>query len=130
MSLVRSKLLVLSSTYPRWTGDHEPGFVHELSKRLTDDFDIHVLCPHSPNTKKREHMDGITVHRFQYAPTPLETLVSDGGIMNNLKHHHWKWLLLPTFFLSMIWNTVRLIRQLNPDAIHAHWLIPQGLAHL
>ena len=27
-------LLVLASTYPRWRNDPEPGFVHELSKRL------------------------------------------------------------------------------------------------
>ena len=33
---VRHRLLVLASTYPRWSGDHEPGFVHELNRRLVD----------------------------------------------------------------------------------------------
>ena len=39
----RPALLVLSSTYPRWKDDPEPGFVHELSKRLTADFDVIAL---------------------------------------------------------------------------------------
>ena len=32
--------MVLASTYPRWRGDKEPGFVHELAKRLVDRFRV------------------------------------------------------------------------------------------
>jgi hypothetical protein len=35
------RLLVLTSTFPRWRDDPEPAFVHELARRLTDGFDIH-----------------------------------------------------------------------------------------
>ena len=30
-------------------------------------------------------MDAVHVHRYRYAPGPLETLVNDGGIVTNLK---------------------------------------------
>jgi glycosyltransferase involved in cell wall biosynthesis len=104
--------------------------VHELSRRLVDDFDVYVLCPHAPGAAPDEAMDGVCVHRFRYAPSRYETLVQGGGIINNLKHRPWKWLLVPPFLAALTWRTVRAIRQLNPDVVHAHWILPQGLAVL
>ena len=123
----KKKLLVLASTYPRWQGDHEPGFVHELSRRLTDDFEVTVICPSAPGTKHREILDGVSVSRYRYAPASLETLVNDGGIVSNLKSRPWKWLLLPGFLLGQLWAVWRAFRQSRPDVVHAHWLLPQGL---
>lgn len=54
-------VLVLASTFPRWKGDPEPGFVHELAKRLTTEFNIIVLCPHAPGAQLNEWMDGVEV---------------------------------------------------------------------
>jgi glycosyltransferase involved in cell wall biosynthesis len=123
----RPRLLVLASTYPRWLGDPEPGFVHELSRRLTDKFDVTVLGPHAAGAATEEMFDGVRVVRYRYAPMRLETLVNDGGIVTNLKRHRWKWLLVPGFLLMQAWSTWRLIRQFRPDVVHAHWLLPQGL---
>ncbi|MBB1117750.1 glycosyltransferase [Stenotrophomonas sp. W1S232] len=121
------RLLVLASTYPRWAGDHEPGFVHELSKRLASDFKVTVLCPHAPGTSTSENLDGVEVVRYRYAPRALETLVNDGGIVTNLRLHRWKILLVPGFVLAQAWAAWRLIRCTRIDVIHAHWLVPQGL---
>lgn len=130
----KKRLLVLASTYPRWRDDPEPGFVHELSRRLADDFEVFVLCPHAPGAKVRERMDGVDVHRYRYAPAALETLVNNGGVNGNLKKSPWKWLLVPCFLFSQWWHTLQLIQRLKPDVVHAHWIIPQGLilyfAHL
>lgn len=123
----RKRLLVLASTYPRWQDDPEPGFVHELSRRLADGFEVVVLCPHAAGAKARERMDGVDIHRYRYAPATLETLINNGGINGNLKKSPWKWLLVPGFLLSQWWHTVRLIQRLKPDVVHAHWIVPQGL---
>lgn len=123
----RPVLLVLASTYPRWTGDPEPGFVHELSKRLADDFRVIVLGPHAPDAKPREMLEGVEVVRYRYAPERWETLVNDGGIVTNLKRARWKLLLVPGFVLGQAWVAWRLMRRERVDVIHAHWLIPQGL---
>lgn len=125
-----ARLLVLASTYPRWMGDHEPGFVHELSKRLTDKFDVVVISPHAPDSAVSEEMDGVEVRRFRYAPARFETLVNNGGIVTNLRTYLWKWLLLPLFFAGLCWSTFQVIRKFKPDVIHAHWLIPQGFVLL
>ncbi|GAA4999076.1 glycosyltransferase family 4 protein [Pseudoluteimonas lycopersici] len=123
----RPRLLVLASTYPRWPGDPEPGFVHELAKRLADRFRVIALVPHAPGAKRRECMDGVDVVRYRYAPRRMETLVNDGGIVTNLRRAKWKLLLVPAFVLAQAWATWRLLRRERIDVVHAHWLLPQGL---
>ncbi|KAG9593263.1 hypothetical protein KCV01_g10759, partial [Aureobasidium melanogenum] len=115
----------LATTYPRWHGDHEPGFVHELAKRLTDRFDVHAVVPHAKGAARREVLDGVTVWRYRYAPTRWETLVQDGGITTHLRRSPWKWLLVPGFFL-MQWAAAR--RLAGKGAIvHAHWIVLPGI---
>ena len=125
---VRHRLLVLASTYPRWSGDHEPGFVHELNRRLVDHFEVQVICPHAPGAARQEVLDGVTVHRFRYGPNAMETLVQDGGILTNLKHAPWKWCVVPFFFLGLLAATSKHVKQIRPHCIHAHWIVPQGLS--
>jgi glycosyltransferase involved in cell wall biosynthesis len=124
--MIRKKLLVVSSTYPRWTGDPEPAFVHELSKRLTQEFEVHVVCPHSVDALVYELLDGVHVHRFRYAPNTFETLVSGGGILSNLKSNRWKYLLVIPYLIGLAWALLKIVRKNQPDVIHAHWIIPQG----
>lgn len=125
--MIKPKLLIATSTYPRWQGDPEPGFVHELARRLTDHFDVVVLCPHAAGALSQERLDGVEVLRYRYAPDCWESLVNNGGIVENLKKNVWKWLLLPSFFLAQFLALWRIRRHFCPDVIHAHWLIPQGL---
>ncbi|MDB5973823.1 MAG: hypothetical protein JWR07_583, partial [Nevskia sp.] len=123
----RPSLLVLASTYPRWRGDSEPGFVHELCRRLTGSFKVIAVVPSSPSAAAHELLDGVEVFRFRYAPRRLETLVNDGGIVANLRRNPWKLMLLPSFVVGQAWLAARLFRRFRFAAVHAHWLIPQGL---
>lgn len=123
----KPRLLVVTSTYPRWAGDQEPGFVHGLSRGLLQSFDVMVLCPHAPGATVFEVLDGVAVRRYRYAPARFETLVSDGGILGNLRRSRWKWLLVPGFLASQLVMLRRLRRSWKPEVVHAHWLLPQGL---
>ena len=123
----RPGLLVLASTYPRWRGDPEPGFVYELCKRLASHFRVIVVCPHASGAPEHEIMDGVEVVRYRYAPFKLETLVNDGGIVTNLKRRKWKWLLVPSFVLMQAWSAWQIMRRESISVLHAHWLIPQGM---
>lgn len=124
----KKNLLVLASTYPRWLGDHEPGFVHELAKRLAGTFNVIVICPHADGAEEYETLEGVSVFRYRYAPKGFESLVNDGGIVSNLKKSPWKVLLLPLFFVAQLLLIRRIIKSEAIDVVHAHWLIPQGLA--
>ncbi|MEX2474377.1 glycosyltransferase [Marinobacter sp.] len=127
MSKKKAKLLVLTSTYPRWLGDYEPGFVHELSKRLTQEFEVTVLCPRSKGASSLEFIDDVRIIRFRYAPSPFESLIHNGGIIGNIKANPLKATLLPLLILGQFFAFLKIIIAWKPDVIHAHWLIPQGL---
>jgi len=80
---MKPRVLVLATTYPRWQHDTIPGFVHELSKRLTPAFDVHVLAPHCAGAATHEVMEGVHVKRFRYAPPGWEKLCYGSGM-------HWR----------------------------------------
>lgn len=124
----RPKILVLTSTFPRWKNDSEPAFVFELSRRLNAAFDVTILAPRSPGSKDKETMAGLRVIRFAYFIRRWENLAThSGGILNRLRANPFNYLLVPFFLLGQIWALVRLLGRGKFDLIHAHWLIPQGL---
>ena len=121
------RILVLTSTFPRWKGDEDPPFVFELCNRLRAHYQIYVLAPRCPGTQTEEYLSGIYVRRFRYFLKPWERLAYQGGILSKLKHHPWQYGLLPFFFMGEFIALVRLLRKYEFHLIHAHWLIPQGL---
>jgi glycosyltransferase involved in cell wall biosynthesis len=127
----KPRLLVLTSTFPRWRDDVEPPFVFELSQRLTGAFDITVLTPRSPGSLERETLDGLRIIRFPYFIRGRENLASHGGgILNRLRANPLNYLLVAPFLIGQLWALVRMLRREEWDLIHAHWLIPQGLVAL
>jgi len=123
----KPKLLVLTSTFPRWKDDTDPPFVYELSKRLTSSFDVTVHAPHYPGALVREQMGGVQVHRFRYFFPPFEKLAGGQGIVPKLRRNILYFFLLPFFLFFQLVSLVILISKQRPNIIHAHWLIPQGL---
>lgn len=128
MASGRPALLVITSTYPRSATDVLPRFVHDLSKRLTPSFELHVLAPSTPGAAANEEMDGVHVHRFRYCFRSLETLANVEGFLPALKSQPWRALLLPLFFGSEVWAIGKLARYHKVSLLHAHWIVPQGLA--
>ena len=123
-------ILVLTSTYPRWSGDTEPAFVHLLGKQLADKYKITVLAPHYPGARRHEVMDGIEIYRYRYCLPTAEHLAYDGGILTNIRNNRLKLLLVPLFLLSQLTSAWILCRRHNFSLIHAHWIIPQGVIAL
>ena len=74
----RPTVLVLASTFPRWSDDTEPRFVENLSYELVNEFDVIVLAPHCRGAARREILQlgdrELEVHRFRYCFEALETL--------------------------------------------------------
>jgi glycosyltransferase involved in cell wall biosynthesis len=123
----RSRLLVLTSTFPRWEGDSEPGFVFDLCRHLAATHDVAVLAPHAPGSRLHETLSGVRVVRFRYGPERWERLAYDGGIMANLRRNPLLYFMLPLFFLAQLSALMGLLRRLKPTAVHAHWIVPQGI---
>ncbi len=122
----KPKLLVITSTFPRWPDDSVPPFVYELCKRLQREFSLTVLAPHFPGGAVRERWDNIDIRRFRYFWSPLEKLALGDGITSTLRKNFLYYLLVPFFLVGELIAIKRTLREIKPDLIHAHWVIPQG----
>ena len=129
---MKPKLLVLASTFPGTPGDGTPAFVLDLAWQQAKDFDVTVLTPMTPGAAAQESMaspDGLTtvsVVRYRYFFKRWEDL-AHGAILDNLKARKSRLLQVPLLAHFLFYGTRRLVRQLAPAAIHAHWVIPQGI---
>ncbi len=122
----KKKLLVTASTFPRWENDTEPRFVLDLSKALTEYFDVTCLVPACPGANDSEVLEGVKVLRYHYFPIhKFETLCYPGAIVPRIKEKKIRAILVPFLFLGL-WNALRKNLK-NYDFVHAHWLIPQGI---
>jgi glycosyltransferase involved in cell wall biosynthesis len=126
----RKRVLVLTSTFPRWREDVEPAFVLSLCRGLTRYCDIHVVAPHFHGAADEEVLEEVSVTRFHYWISRWQTLAFEGGIANRLKRDPWKLLMLPFFVAAQALAARRLLRRRPFDVIHAHWILPQGLTAL
>lgn len=122
----KKRLLVTASTFPRWEGDTEPGFVLDLASHMTEWFQITALVPAAPGAKERETLKGVEVIRYHYFPIhKWETLCYPGAIVPRIKEKRIRVLLVPFLFLSLYLHLWKLLP--DYDVVHAHWLIPQGI---
>ena len=126
MKRKKKRLLVTASTFPRLEGDTEPRFILDLSKAMQKYFDVTVLVPSAPGTKRKEKIEGVRVIRYHYFPIHRwETLCYPGAIVPRIKEKKIRVLLVPFLFIGLWWKLFRILPQY--DVVHAHWLIPQGI---
>jgi len=124
----RRRVLVMTSTFPRWKNDKGPAFVFELSRRLSVEFEITILAPRSVDSQKEENISGLRVVRFPYFFNRWEKLaMHGGGILNQLRTNRLYYGMVPFFLLGQLAALLRLLRRERFDLIHAHWIIPQGV---
>ena len=121
-------VLVLTSTFPRWTNDATPSFVFELSNLLAKKYKIVVLAPHSFKAAKKERLGNLIVCRFRYfSPEKYQKIAYGAGVIPNVKKSFLAKIQIPLFLASQFKNAKNIIETEKIDSIHAHWLIPQGL---
>jgi glycosyltransferase involved in cell wall biosynthesis len=122
------RVVFVVSSYPRYPGDSASVFLHHLAVHLRHHgITVTVLAPDDAQATQ-EPLDGVTVQRFRYALRRSgQRLAYGSGMLPNLKHQPWLYLQLPVFMLALTWRLWRVSRQLRPDVLHAHWVIPQGL---
>ena len=121
------RILVLTSSYPRFNRDSSSVFLRYLYRQLYRyGYDIHIITPDDPHTGTADH-DGIHVHRFRYFPKSLQKLAYGSGIVHNLRNQPLRWIQVPFFAVSMFAMFFWLTLKLKPAVVHSHWLVPMGV---
>lgn len=125
--MTKPKVLVLTSSYPKFKGDVNGNFVFELVTRLKCDFEIFVVAPGFNGSLKFEIIDGINIYRYkQFFLNNIE-LAYGSDILEKIKSNYLYLLVVPFFLFSQFQSIRKIVKKNNIKVIHAHWLIPQGL---
>jgi len=125
------KIIVTSSTYPRWANDRVPMFIHDqlvFLKRNYPNMDITLLTPHHIGAKKYEKSEFGEIFRFKYFFPERFQCLAYPAILPNLKKNKLLYLQIPFFFLFEFIALFNLVKKRKPDYIYSHWFIPQGIA--
>lgn len=118
------KICMLTSSFPRYTGDYAGPFIYQLAHKLVQqNVKVYIVTPTDENALPYEIMDGIYVHRFQYMPsTRYQRLTYHNGGIPVALHQSWlAWFQIIPFilaFLRMAWRVGRYC-----DIFHAHWTL-------
>jgi len=126
------RVLVLTSSFPRFPGDSAGVFILSLCKELRKrGIDIEVLAPHDYGCKRHEIWGGIQVTRFPYFyPLRFQRLCYGAGILKNMMESPLGFTQLPFFIFAELAHALRIAQKTKFDLVHAHWSIPQGFTGL
>lgn len=124
--MMKKRLLITGSTFPRYQGDTEPRFVLDLAKYMKEYADVTVLVPAALGAADREVLEGVPVIRYHYFPIhSLETLCYPGAIVPRIREKKVRVFLIPWLFVALYYNLIK--RRKEYDIVLANWLIPQGI---
>jgi glycosyltransferase involved in cell wall biosynthesis len=128
MKITDANLLILTSTYPRWSHDTTPGFVADFAHGVAPSFKaVHVLAPHFPAAARHEATGNLDITRYRYFwPASAETIAYNGGAVSKIKKTPLYALQLLCFMTSLFAHTLFITLTKRVTIINAHWLIPQG----
>ncbi len=122
----KSRILVITSTYPRHHSDYAVPWMRETHRHLKDKGnEVTVMAP-SFKGLKSHLLDGIEVKRFRYAPACIETLTHEEGATYKVRKAYIQLLAIPYILMGCIFAGWLAFRG-KYDVIHVHWPFPHGL---
>jgi len=122
-------LLFLTQTYPRFEGDTAGPFIRDLARALVRGGDrVTVLAPHAAGLANGWDDDGVAVVTFRYAPERLEVLGYGRTLEADERVKGRAVLAAPLYLLAGCQAIRRLRRERRFDLVHAHWIVPNGVA--
>jgi glycosyltransferase involved in cell wall biosynthesis len=121
------KVLYIVAAYDRGPGDGiTPWLVETIHRLGSAGVEVEVLAP-SYRGLRSGRVEGVMVHRFRYAPSPLETLTHDQTAPDRVRERPATLGLLPGYALSGWLAARRVARRGDFDLVHVHWPLPQAL---
>lgn len=121
------KICHVASTYPRYAGDGAGRFVQSMTEALVDlGHEVHAIAPYHPAV--RPYDSPVQLHHFRYIRPDRAAIMGYAEAMqSDTKLRASAYLLAPLFAGAEFQLLNRLTRQHRFDAIHAHWVIPNGV---
>jgi hypothetical protein len=121
------KVLFIVTAYPRHEGDVITPWMGETIDRLVaSGTEVEVLAP-SYRGSVTSRIGGVLVHRFRYAPAPIETLTHVVPALDRIAGNPLYTATLPGYIAAGRSAAVKIARNGKFDVVHAFWPIPHGI---
>ena len=121
------RILVLTSSYPKYPGDATAPFIQSITQELASrGHELTVVLPARPDLSPAP-TPGVSFEPFRYAPT--ERLAVFGyaeALRGDVAVRPSTYLMSPLALASGIRKTVAAVRRGGFDLLHAHWVVPNG----
>jgi glycosyltransferase involved in cell wall biosynthesis len=123
------KILSLTSSYPRFQGDATAPFIESIVTNIARQGpEIHLVLPEHREWSRPTVQDGVHFHTYRYSPRRSWTPWGySQSLEAGVKLHRRLYGLAPLVFYSAQRTCMRLARRERFDAVHAHWLMPNGV---
>jgi len=117
------KLLVVTTGFPRFSGDLFGTFIYEQVTALCDQgVTLEVVAPHEIGLPKVENMGNINIKRFRYMlPERWQCVAYGGGIPTNIRTSWRTRIQLPVFILGFVWGVFK--KRIGFQVVHCHWTV-------
>lgn len=120
------RILHVSSSYPRTEGDATAPFMEEMTVALAErGHDVRVVVPNVAGLQTGTR-NGVDVVAFRHAPHRWETWGFGQSLQADGRLRRASVLATPLVMTAMLATVRTQIARWVPDAVHLHWLVPQG----
>lgn len=121
------RIAIVASSYPRFDQDGNARFMRSIAEaQAARGHEVHVIAPYAPQV--RPYATPVHLHWFRYGPAALSLMGHAGALENDRALKKTAYALAPLFFLAQAATLARVIRRHHIDLIHAHWVVPNGVA--
>jgi glycosyltransferase involved in cell wall biosynthesis len=122
------KVLVLTSSYPRFAGDPTAPFMESIVRHLAArGHEISVVLPESAEWRRPAQEDGIRYHPYRYSPSRSWTPWGySAALEGGARIKRPLYALAPVVAASAVRMTRSVAAREGVDLVHAHWVVPNG----
>ena len=122
------RIIMLTTSYPRFPGDGVGTFVEPISKGVAaHGAEVHILAPWHPLVRRSAQEGDLHFHFFRYAPTTsLHVFGYASALKADVSLRGSAYLATPLAVTAGCWALHRLLRATDAALVHAHWAVPGG----
>ncbi|MBN2460709.1 MAG: glycosyltransferase [Candidatus Cloacimonetes bacterium] len=128
------KILVLTTCYPINQDDFSAVFLKTLFEKISGDHDTNITilaADHKDGSRDKDILmekENFRIIRYRYFFKKYQRLLYGDAALSNLKVHPSLYFLIIFLSISMVYNAYRIMKKEKYQLIHAHWILPPGLA--
>lgn len=125
----RLRVVMLTSSYPLFAGDMTAPFIEEIAASVAArGHEVHVVLPDHPRLRRAGSERGVHLHPFAVAPVRSwgEAWGYAGSLAGDVAVTKGALAVAPFALTNAVRAMRRVAREVRPDILHAHWVIPNG----